>query len=91
MITTSNKSKPKKRNTNTRLKPLKCENCGAPITPDAVGCEYCGVSFIVTGDEVENAGVCPIRRLYDNDKPTSKDWFDALRFVITGKETLIYD
>ena len=33
------------------MKVLKCENCGAPITPDAVGCEYCGASFYLSYDE----------------------------------------
>lgn len=47
MTTTTNKSKPANRNTNVRMKVLKCENCGAPFTPDVVGCEYCGASFVV--------------------------------------------
>lgn len=55
MTTTTNKSKPANRNTNVRMKVLKCENCGAPITPDAVGCEYCGASFVIEG-AVEDVG-----------------------------------
>lgn len=87
MTKISNKSKPKSMNTNIQIEPIKCKNCGAPITHESVSCEYCGVHFVIEKREnIEEPNVCPIRRLEGIDNPTLKDWLDAWYFVFTGKE-----
>lgn len=33
----------------SRLKPLECVNCGAPLERDGLQCEYCGTAYATEG------------------------------------------
>lgn len=33
----------------SRLKPLECVNCGAPLERDSLQCEYCGTRYAAEG------------------------------------------
>ena len=33
----------------SRLKPLECVNCGAPLERDGLQCDYCGTAYAAEG------------------------------------------
>lgn len=37
------------------MKSAKCENCGAGVSPGAVGCAYCGTTFVTAAPGAPSA------------------------------------